>query len=194
MRTKEFRELLDSAHISEGDEIVIPKGKRKKVQKQTTTCPDSHLMYNTKKIFHNCGIRGHVSRECPNPKILCYQCGEPGHMMMNFLNRPLTRGWLTGGIGPIIGLPSSPNIHPTPMKRNARAFLGKCNKCGNIGHKKSCCPEHRDKYGTSVGGNLTSTRLSSKEGVIEEGTSSGKRKFETMTQINRNEASGKSIH
>ena len=93
-----------------------------------------------------------------------------------------------------MGLPSSPNIHPTPMKRNARALLGKCNKCGIIGHKKSCCLEHRDKYGTSVGGNLTSPGSSSKECVIEEGTSSRKRKFETKTQVNRNEASGKSKH
>ena len=86
VRTKEFQELLDSAHISEGDEIGVPEGKRNEVQKQTTTCPDPHMRYTTKKICHNCGIRGHVSRDCPNPKILCYQCGEPGHMMMSWLN------------------------------------------------------------------------------------------------------------
>ena len=82
MRAKEFQELVDSAHIVVDDEIDAPEGKKRRIQKQTTTCQvrghmtkncsDPHMTYKTEKICHNCGIRGHVLKESPKPKIVCY--------------------------------------------------------------------------------------------------------------------------
>ena len=125
----------------------------------TKNYPDPHMTYKIEKICHNCGIRGHVLKECPKPKIVCYHCGEPGHMKNNFLKPQLTRGSIAGVIEPIMGLSSTQTIPPNPNgERNVGAFQGKCNKCGVLGHKKSCCPEHQEDYGTSVGRDITSKK------------------------------------
>ena len=102
VRAKEFQELVDSAQISVDNEIDAPERKKKRIQKQTTigqaqghmtkNYPDPHMTYKTEKICHNCGIRGHVLKECPKPKIVCYQCGESGHMKNNCLKPQLTHG------------------------------------------------------------------------------------------------------
>src|SRR4051812_35754714 len=102
-------------------------------------------------------------------------------MKKNCLNPQLTRGLTAEVIEPIMRLSSNQNIQSNPIREsNVGAFQGKCKKCGILGHKKSSCPEHQEDYETSVGRDTTSTKSPSKEGIGEEGTSSGKRKYETI--------------
>src|SRR5674536_48661 len=38
-------------------------------------------------ICSNCGMRGHMMKDCLKPKIICFGCGQPGHMKLDCPNR-----------------------------------------------------------------------------------------------------------
>ena len=38
-------------------------------------------------ICHQCGMRGHMAKDCQKPKIVCFGCGQAGHMKPDCPNK-----------------------------------------------------------------------------------------------------------
>jgi hypothetical protein len=116
--TQGFQKLVDAAIMFEDDyrQVQDERKKRAKLEprKFQTNKPSMNLSFkprfrpggNTsnpsplnprnKIICHNCGQPGHVKSECMKPKIVCYGCNQEGHIKMNCPNKP-PGGWPAAG-------------------------------------------------------------------------------------------------
>jgi hypothetical protein len=48
-------------------------------------------------VCHGCGMRGHLEKDCRQPKIICFGCNKEGHMIRNCPDRARTGGRGIGG-------------------------------------------------------------------------------------------------
>ncbi|XP_068177633.1 zinc finger CCHC domain-containing protein 7 isoform X2 [Antennarius striatus] len=94
----------------------------------------SNRYYTSKSIqCRNCNKNGHLSKNCPEPKLLpCFLCGTPGHMVSQCPNRHCNN----------CGLPGH-NYESC----NERAYWHKqCHRCSMRGHFFDACPEVWRQY------------------------------------------------
>jgi hypothetical protein len=49
-------------------------------------------------ICHNCGLPGHMKRDCVKPKVVCHACGKEGHIRPDCPRKP-PGGWPVKGKG-----------------------------------------------------------------------------------------------
>jgi hypothetical protein len=70
-------------------------------------------------VCRSCGARGHIEKDCRQPKIICFGCKKGGHMIKNCPERAQTGGRGTGG-GPHRGggFGGGKNERPTYGKLN----------------------------------------------------------------------------
>jgi hypothetical protein len=113
VRAKEFQELLDTIKVVEEKENKEQYGKGKEVQVGDQQVSNSQQVPIKPKLrtCHNCEMRGHISRECSQPKVTCYGCGEPGHNKHTCLNKHLDPRLQAGG-----------SQQPTGMLPHSRGF------------------------------------------------------------------------
>jgi hypothetical protein len=59
-------------------------------------------------ICHNCGLPGHMKKDCGKPRVVCHACGKEGHIRPDFPKKP-PGGWPVKGRGRpgVGGRPSS---------------------------------------------------------------------------------------
>ena len=51
----------------------------------------------SKILCHNCGLPGHIKNECKKPKIISFGCGKEGHIKPECPNKPAVSGFNKGG-------------------------------------------------------------------------------------------------
>ncbi|XP_069818293.1 zinc finger CCHC domain-containing protein 7 [Dendropsophus ebraccatus] len=85
-------------------------------------------------ICRNCNSRGHLSKNCPEPKKLpaCCLCGERGHLQYS-CSAPYCSNCLMPG-----------HFHQDCTERPY--WLKKCHRCCMIGHYADACPEIWRQY------------------------------------------------
>jgi hypothetical protein len=49
-------------------------------------------------ICHNCGLPGHMKRDCEKPRVVCHACGKEGHIRPDCPRKP-PGGWPVKGRG-----------------------------------------------------------------------------------------------
>ena len=66
---------------------------------QTRGAPSNHGSFNprSKIICHNCGLPGHIMNEGKQPKVICFGCGKPGHTKPECPNKAAGGGFIKGG-------------------------------------------------------------------------------------------------
>ena len=108
-KPKEFQELVDAAITLEDDYKLLQEERRKKarmeprkfqVQRQPPNLrfrpklrtegrkpiPRSFKPVNN-LLCNNCGMRGHLMKDCQKPKIICFGCGQAGHIKPDCPNK-----------------------------------------------------------------------------------------------------------
>jgi hypothetical protein len=120
LKAADFQELVDAAITMEDDFKQVQEEHRKKakmeprrypVNKPTVDLtfkprPPSQGMLprgdrggNPKGVItcNECGARGHLARDCPRPKVICYGYNQEGHMKKHCTNRAAWGKKPTGG-------------------------------------------------------------------------------------------------
>ncbi|KAK1679752.1 hypothetical protein QYE76_040600 [Lolium multiflorum] len=110
LRATEFQELVDAAITLEDDFKQLEEEKRKKARfepkKFISNKPNTSLSFkprynnynNNQKKFPRdqyvaqivcCiyGMKGHISKDCRRPKVICFGCRQEGHILKDCLNR-----------------------------------------------------------------------------------------------------------
>ncbi|XP_068090334.1 zinc finger CCHC domain-containing protein 7 [Hyperolius riggenbachi] len=89
-------------------------------------------------ICRNCNNRGHLSKNCPQPKKLpaCCLCGGRGHLQYMCPSRYCLNCWLPGHF--------YQNCAERPY------WQKKCHRCSMIGHYADACPEIWRQYHLTV--------------------------------------------
>ncbi|KAK1679653.1 hypothetical protein QYE76_040501 [Lolium multiflorum] len=123
-RTAEFQELIDSAITFEDDYRQVQEDRRKRARIEPRKYPISKPtpdrsfkpryrpttgnQYNrggqnqnpiSQIICNNCGLKGHLQKDCQKPRIICYGCGKEGHIKPECPNKSSWSGQSSGGRG-----------------------------------------------------------------------------------------------
>jgi hypothetical protein len=87
VRAKEFQELLDSVHASEEKDNKVSDGQGKEVvvesyqDKPLISTPNHETPIASSEIqCLNCKCKGHQAKDCRKPKVICFKCGQEGHI------------------------------------------------------------------------------------------------------------------
>ncbi|KAK1627827.1 hypothetical protein QYE76_002142 [Lolium multiflorum] len=126
MRATKFQELVDAAITLEDDFKQLQEEKRKKAKYEpkrfVSNKPNTSLSFkprynnNNNINYYNsrrnqafqtanqiacriCGFRGHTSKDCKKPKIICFGCRQEGHMLKDCPKRRNDGGGQSGGGG-----------------------------------------------------------------------------------------------
>jgi hypothetical protein len=119
LKAADFQELVDAAITMEDDFKQVQEDRRKKARIEPRRYPDTKPTPNIKFkpkyrsegnvtprgttsgnndiICCGCGARGHIERDCRQPKIICFGCKKEGHMIKDCPKRGHTGGRGTGG-------------------------------------------------------------------------------------------------
>jgi hypothetical protein len=118
LKAVDFQELVDAAITMEDDFKQVLDEQRKKakleprkylINKPTTDLsfkpwPQNRGMlpraggnHRGGIIYHSCGAKGHLAKDCQRPKIIYYECNQEGHMKNQCPNRAAWGRKATGG-------------------------------------------------------------------------------------------------
>ncbi|KAK1643105.1 hypothetical protein QYE76_060910 [Lolium multiflorum] len=123
-RTAEFQELIDSAITFEDDYWQVQEDRRKRARIEPRKYPISKPIHDrsfkpryrpttgnqynrggqsqnpiNQIICNNCGLKGHLQKDCQKPRIICYGCGKDGHIKPECPNKSSWSGQSSGGRG-----------------------------------------------------------------------------------------------
>jgi hypothetical protein len=119
LKAANFQELVDAAITMEDDYKQVQEDRRKKARIEPRRYPDTKSTPNIKFkpkyrsggnvtphgttngnndiVCRGCGARGHIERNCHQPRIICFGCKKGGHMIKDCPERGRTGGRGTGG-------------------------------------------------------------------------------------------------
>jgi hypothetical protein len=141
LKAADFQELVDAAITMEDDYKQVIEDRRKKARIEPRRYSDAKSTTNLKFkpkfrsggnvtprgttsgindiVCRGCGARGHIKKDCRQPKIIYFGCKKGGHMIKNCPERAQTGGRGTGG-GPHRGggFGGGKNKRPTYGKLN----------------------------------------------------------------------------
>lgn len=118
LKATEFQELVDAAITMEDDFKQVQEEKRKKAKFETkkfvSNKPNTNLTFKPRYnpsgnkrasgsqfmaniICRRCGSKGHYSKDCRRPKVICFGRRQEGHMLKDFPSRNNGGGKSGGG-------------------------------------------------------------------------------------------------
>jgi hypothetical protein len=120
LKAADFQELVDATITKENDFKQVQEERRKKAKMEPrrypVNKPTADLTFKPRPpsrgtlprgggggnpkggiTGHECGARGHLARDCPRPKVICYGCNQEGHMKKHCPNRAAWGKKPTGG-------------------------------------------------------------------------------------------------
>jgi hypothetical protein len=114
LKAVDFQELVDAAITMEDDYKQVLENKRKKARFEPRRYPDTKSTPNIKFkpkyrsggnvtprgttsgnndiVCRGCGARGHIERNCHQPRIICFGCKKGGHMIKDCPEKGQTGG------------------------------------------------------------------------------------------------------
>ncbi|KAK1628506.1 hypothetical protein QYE76_002821 [Lolium multiflorum] len=159
-RTAEFQELIDSAITFEDDYRQVQEDRRKRARIEPRKYPISKPtpdrsfkpryrpttgnQYNrggqsqnpiSQIICNNCGLKGHLQKDCQKPRIICYGCGKEGHIKPECPNKASWSGQSSGGRG---GNNNNRNNNNNNNNNSNRNYNNNNNKRGKPYGKLNC--------------------------------------------------------
>jgi hypothetical protein len=119
LKATDFQELVNAAITTEDDFKQVQEDRRKKAmiepKRYPNTKPTPNIKFKPKYrsggnvtprgttsgnndiICRGCGGRGHIEKDCRQPRIICFGCKKGGHMIKDCPERGQTGGRGTGG-------------------------------------------------------------------------------------------------
>jgi hypothetical protein len=119
-KPQNFQELMDTAINWENDYQLVQLSRQKKVKLEAKRFQPSQSTTNLsfkpriksegsstnwerstprdQIICHNCGLPGHMKRDCDKPRVACHACGKEGHIRPECPKKP-PGGWPVKGRG-----------------------------------------------------------------------------------------------
>jgi hypothetical protein len=119
-KPQNFQELMDTAITWENDYQLVQMSRQKKAKLEAKrfqpSQPTPNLSFKPRIksegsstnwerstprdqiICHNCGLPGHMKRDCEKPRVVCHACGKDGHIRPDCPRKP-PGGWPVKGIG-----------------------------------------------------------------------------------------------
>jgi hypothetical protein len=119
LKAADFQELVDAAITMEDDFKQVQEERRKKAKleprRYPVNKPTADLSFKPRSpsrgmlprggggnprggiTYNACGARGHLSKDCQRPKIICYGCNQEGHMKNQCPNKAAWGRKATGG-------------------------------------------------------------------------------------------------